>query len=626
MIKRRIFLFFIVTMCLLMLNTLKPFHSMASSSSCDVTAVITPSGATILKGELIRAIVPNEISSIKVNVTTSPHSSWKLYSDYNCTKEISNKKLNLKVGSFILAYIKVTAEDKTTFNKYALTIKREAISSACDVTAVNLPIGAAIGVNTITAKVPTSTSSVRVNVSTSNYASWKLYSDANCTNEIINKQLRLNVGNNKTYIKVTAQDKTNTKKYTLTISRAEMASSIASDVTPQFKVLGQPFLSKGIYPANVWDMQVFNDKIYLGFGNSSNVGPGTNAGPIPVIYFDAHTGKFVTENIKRFNSTTRSYETVKAVDEEQIDFYRVLNEKLYIPGHDSRESWALGNYYVMDNNGWKKIRSIPNGIHVYDMAFYKGKLFAAIGSDQYVDETNTSAIVLISEDYGITWDKIGSIPGSMAYDGRVYTLFVFKNKLYAVDVLSPAWVPRSGGRYYSDIAKILCFEQDSTGQINAGVVTVNGSTMIPGVEVDLNKGSLVKMVRVNTINDKLIFIAGQRYNDHQWLPRGLYVASDINCGQKISLPEQKVLPMDILVRGNTAYVLAYVKISNSKYVNIVYKSDDLISWTELFRFKNDTFARSFEELNGDFYFGLGCYTDYLPSSTGTILLVKSSVY
>lgn len=614
-----------IAICLFMLNTLIPFHVLASSKDCDVTSVNMPSGAAILSGELIRASVPYATRSITVNVTTSPNSSWKLYSDYKCTKEIGNKKLNLKKGSNY-AYIKVTAQDNITTKRYILTVFREAISSACDVKAVALPNGAAIGVNTITAKVPKAKNSVIINVSTSNYASWKLYNDVNCTNEIVNKKLRLNLGNNNAYIKVTAQDNTTTKEYTLTITRAATAISSVSDVTQKVKVLGQPFLFKGTYPANVWDMQVFNGKIYLGFGNSSNKGPEANTGPIPIIYFDPPAGKFVTDNIRRYNSTTKSYETVKAVDEEQIDIYRVLNGKLYIPGHDSRESWAFGNYYVMDNNYWQKYRNIPNGVHVYDMGFFKGKLFAAIGSNQYVDKNNTSAIVLMSGDNGITWEEMGSIPSSMVYDGRVYTLFVFNSKLYAVDVLFPAWVPRSGGGYYSDIAKILCFEQDSAGKINTSNVTVNGSEMIPGVELDLNRGSLIKMVRVNIVNNKLLFIAGQCYNDHQWLPGGLYVAADINSAQKISLLEQNALPMDILVRGNTAYVLAYVKKSNKEYANIIYKSDDLITWTELFRFKKDTFARSFEELNGDFYFGLGCYTDYLPPSTGTILMVGSSTY
>lgn len=626
MIVRGILRYIIVTTCLLIFITLMPLHVLSSSSDCNVITVNSPFGAAIT-GELIFATVPNSISSITLDVTTSPNSTWKLFRDHDCTIEISNKRLDINAGNSIAAYIKVTAQDNTT-KRYIVVVFREAISSVSDVIAVTLPNGAIIGVDTITAKVPLSANNVKINVSTSNYASWKMYSDANCINEISNKQLSLSLGKNIAYIKVTAQDKNTTKKYTLTIFREETATSSANDVTPQVKILGQPFLAKGPYSANVWDMQVFNNKIYFGFGNSSNQGPETNAGPIPIIYYNPTNGDFVSENIRRYNYTTRSYDNVNIIDEEQINIYRVLNGKLYIPGHDSRESWAWGNYYVMDHNGWHKYRNIPNGVHVYDMAYFQGKLFAAIGSDKNINEEGTKAIVLMSEDNGITWGEIGSIPSvPRIFDCRVYTLFMFKNKLYAVNLLHPAWIQSPTGGYYSDITKILCFEQDSNGEIKTSIVDVHGSKMIPGVEFDHNRfWSGIMMVRVNVVNDKLLFIAGQNYNDHQWLPGGLYMATDINNAQKISLPEQKALPMDIIVRGNIAYVLAYVKKSNNEYTNIVYKSGDLVSWSELFRFKTDTFARSFEELNGDFYFGLGCYTDYLPQSTGTILLVNSTAY
>ncbi len=52
------------------------------------------------------------------------------------------------------------------------------------------------------------------------------------------------------------------------------------DVTSQVILLGNPF-TKAIFARNVWDMQVFNDRIYLAHGDFNS-----NAGPIPVIYFD----------------------------------------------------------------------------------------------------------------------------------------------------------------------------------------------------------------------------------------------------------------------------------------------------------------------------------------------------
>lgn len=623
----KIFLSIVALTCLLILiKTLVPPHGLASSSDCDVTAINMPAGSADLKEGLLNATVPNATSVMTVNLTTSANSTWKLYSDYNYENEIGNKRLYLNPGSNY-AYIKVIAQDNTATKTYLLVVTREAISGACDATSISLPCGAAIGENTITANVPVDTYNLAINVNTSNYASWRLFSDIDCANEISDGQLHLNTGANTAYIKVSAQDNITTKKYTLTINRAATPGPSACDVTPRVICLGQPFLSRGIYPANVWDMQVFDDRIYLGFGNSSNVGPGTNAGPIPIIYFNPSSGEFVTEDIKRYNSGTDGHETVKAVDEEQIDIYKVLNGKLFIPGHDSRESWSLGNYYIMDNNGWQKFRNLPNGIHVYDMAYFGGKFFAAIGSEQSADMDNNCAVVLMSEDNGAGWHKIGSVPYSNGFDGRAYTLFQFKNKLYAVDALSPAGIhDQYCNKPVGDDAKILCIEQDPTGRMNAGIVTVKGSSMVPGIRIDSDKKPLVKMVRTNVANNKLLFIAGQCYNDHQWLPKGLYVAADINSAEKMILPEQDAAPTDTLVRGDTAYVLAYVKMSSGKYTNIVYKSGDLVNWTELFRFNYDTFARSFEELNGDFYFGLGCYTDYLPASTGKILKVESAAY
>jgi hypothetical protein len=50
-------------------------------------------------------------------------------------------------------------------------------------------------------------------------------------------------------------------------------------------LLGNPF-SKDAYARNVWDMQVYEESIYLGHGNSSNYGPSANAGPVDVIKYN----------------------------------------------------------------------------------------------------------------------------------------------------------------------------------------------------------------------------------------------------------------------------------------------------------------------------------------------------
>ena len=80
---------------------------------------------------------------------------------------------------------------------------------------------------------------------------------------------------------------------------------------------------KAKYNWNIWDLQLFNNRIYLGQGNSSNLPPDSNSGATPITYFDTVTRKMVQEFV---------------VDEEQIDMYKIINGKLTITGHDSTGS------------------------------------------------------------------------------------------------------------------------------------------------------------------------------------------------------------------------------------------------------------------------------------------------
>ncbi len=83
---------------------------------------------------------------------------------------------------------------------------------------------------------------------------------------------------------------------------------------------------------------------------------------------------------------------------------------------------------------------------------------------------------------------------------------------------------------------------------------------------------------------------------------------------------ENTLPRDILVKGNYLIVLLSKQKGDGTYYNTVILTSDLsmdtVQWKELFGFTTETFARSFEYLNGTFYFGLGCETDDLSQATG----------
>jgi hypothetical protein len=346
----------------------------------------------------------------------------------------------------------------------------------------------------------------------------------------------------------------------------------AYDVTEQVELLGQPF-QKPTYARNVWDMQVYQGRIYLGHGNSSNFQPSPNAGPIPVIYYEPDTGQFVEEY---------------TVDEEQIDIFRVIDGQLFIPGHDPRGS-SNGNFYYLNESSWTKVSTIPGVYHTYDIASFDGKLFTANGTTQ----PNS---IQVSSDEGDTWQV------ALAATGRVRQFFEFQGKLYAMK-----WI-----RNTNQSTKNGIDVYNGTQFVNANTA---GSAMLPDYDEYLGL-----MVRINQFQEQLVYI-GSLYgvNDHQWAPTGLYVAPELNQARRVTLPEPEALPYDILIRDDTIYVLAAVQQPSGGYTILVYTSNDLDTWQELFRFSASTFARSFEEYQGSFYFGLGSHTEPLAAETGTIL-------
>lgn len=118
-----------------------------------------------------------------------------------------------------------------------------------------------------------------------------------------------------------------------------------------------------------------------------------------------------------------------------------------------------------------------------------------------------------------------------------------------------------------------------------------------------------------------LYIGAHRASDHQWTPFGLYAAKDPSHIKKIDLLGN---PWDLLVRDGVLYVLTAVESDTNQNMWLirVTATHDLKAWQPLFQFESPTFARSFEYLNGTFYFGLGCETDDPRPETGSVLRVQ----
>jgi len=301
-------------------------------------------------------------------------------------------------------------------------------------------------------------------------------------------------------------------------------------------------------------------------GSGSNQPPAENAGPVPVIAYDLQTGQFKTEFV---------------VDEEQIDRYRIIDNQLYIPGHDPRDSWELGNFYHLADTGWEKVRTIPLGIHAYDILGHSDDLFVAEGATK-------GAMVSRSSDRGRSWTS-----HTLPYIGRAYELFSLGGTLYV-------------SAYRNAIFR---YEEDEFRRIYVNLFP------------DHQHGRNSLVVRSTPYQAALLYIGADNINDHHWTPFAVYRAFRIEEAEPISLPSAS-LPYDILVRDRSAYILTnQFGEPGSPVTVIIYGSDNLDHWEEVVRVEVPSFARSFEYDGDAFYIGLGTETDPLNEASGSIYRV-----
>ena len=163
------------------------------------------------------------------------------------------------------------------------------------------------------------------------------------------------------------------------------------------------------------DLQPFKNKLYIGHGNFHK-----NTGPTDVIYWDIDKYCF----IKEFT-----------VDEESIENYEVLDGVLTITGSDATENWSFGNFYVRGTNGWTKHRTVPNALHVFSAASFKGRWYVsthALMKFPYGPKgTPGVGMILSSSDKGKTWRFEYASACEINTDVWYSAVIQYKHRLYA---------------------------------------------------------------------------------------------------------------------------------------------------------------------------------------------------
>ncbi len=368
------------------------------------------------------------------------------------------------------------------------------------------------------------------------------------------------------------------------------ASSRGADVTASIETLGNPGFTKyldgtsRVYARNVWDLKAYGGRIYIGEGNSSNEGPGQNASLAPIYFYDPAS-----------NSFTLSYQVMGC----QVDVFYIFTDGLWTPGHDTVLDWNTGSdvFHMNADGTWSWLYGqMPGEVHTYCMAEYDGKLFAA---GYYIySSTNRAA----------TWTELSS-------QSRVHAFLQFPDQLYAVTEYTYTYKYSGSGFSYKS--------------------ALSRSAPYPNTTLRTNETKIIHPCQLTGISDsKTAYIGAYMHNDHQSLPFGVYIAT--SSGSSLSFSKVTALPSncrpwDIMLTNRTVYVLLE-ETNTVPTVNRVWASTNLTTWTEQFSFTYPTFARSFELLDGDFYFGMGCEItnsanwkqSELKPETGYILRLKAT--
>ena len=298
------------------------------------------------------------------------------------------------------------------------------------------------------------------------------------------------------------------------------------------------------FARSVWDMYCYKDRVYLGAGDYMG-----GSARVDVWSFDAD-GNFKKE-----------YTT----DDEQIHIFREYESKLFVPGIDAKESWLYGNLYVKDDDEWQKLRTIPDGVHVFDVALLDGDIYVTMSSSGY-------AGVLKSSDMGQTWAPI--IEDHRDNSGAFFREMVASGDSLLIMGTSPGREP-CVYRYTDGNTETLINDMERSSPHNK--ITAFGD----GVVYMVNSGPLISLSA-----SPLMFL------------------NDFTNGSVIIKEFQQKRVRDVFVRDDICYVLATSE-SKSAFLGYVYSSPDLDDWTKLAEFSVPELPQSFEVLDGVFYVGLG---------------------
>lgn len=307
-----------------------------------------------------------------------------------------------------------------------------------------------------------------------------------------------------------------------------------------------------------WDVEMYNNRLYVGSGDYDR-----NCGPVNVWYYDFEK---------------KSWEIDGFLKDEQIGRFRVIDNKLYVPGFDPRSSWERGTYYVLDGENWQTYESLTNAAHNFDIIKHDGKLFAGLGSVSggspilvTTDETAWEPVALYKDGAEVNTENYTYV--------RVYDFFTLNGELYAYFRLGGNGLPSFYDIYRYDGEKFV-FHSD-----------------------------LASKLTYNRRNTYTHFQQNVEYKGYQYFTTGnFYRSADMITPEPLTLDGDAEVN-DLRVIGKKLYALCSEEYVTDEgdvaFYNSLRVTKDGQNYTEVFRFSYPVRALSFTYQSGTVFLGMG---------------------
>ena len=350
-------------------------------------------------------------------------------------------------------------------------------------------------------------------------------------------------------------------------------------VATKYVSLGTP--SAEHYPSSrlarcAWDMTIHDGRLYVGCGDYSN---NTGASPILSCSLD-DLGNWKVEAV---------------IDEEQVGRFNDINGVLTIPGYDPLGSPKYSCYYELMGGQWKQHVAFPYGLHTFDVVWFQGRIYGAIGADR------GGYPIAYTED-GVNYQTMTMYKNGKPLDTnhsdmiRCSNLYVLGNELYADFWYEDEQLARSIFEMYRYNAETDCFEYiaDLKSATHGGLYSAAG---LPSWE---------KVA----VNDKMFLTTGY-----------MYYTTDFTKYTQVKMPNDAIV-YDMAKYSGRLYILTAYE-TNGQYQVTIYSttssnpSNLRTEATYTYKLMPTAFA-----VDGDnFFVGMGNWYKTGASGNGVILQI-----